>query len=57
MTIAHEKSFNPELKAAQLLTDNGYSVVKAAKAMNGLNKWIRHNNPPVDIDSIWLIHP
>ncbi len=44
---AYEKNFSPEFKleAAQLVVDQDYSVLEAAKAMNvsksALDKWVR----------------
>ncbi|MEZ9835083.1 transposase, partial [Vibrio breoganii] len=41
------RTFSPEFKleAAQLVTDQGYTVVEAAKAMNvsksAMDKWVR----------------
>ena len=47
MTKRTRRTFSPEFKleAAQLVTDQGYSVVEAAKAMNvsksTMDKWVR----------------
>ncbi len=47
MTKRTRRTFSPEFKleAAQLVTDQGYSVVEAAKAMNvsksAMDKWVR----------------
>ncbi|ANO32681.1 transposase [Vibrio breoganii] len=47
MTKRTRRTFSPEFKleAAQLVTDQGYTVVEAAKAMNvsksAMDKWVR----------------
>ncbi len=47
MTKRIRRTFSPEFKleAAQLVTDQGYTVVEAAKAMNvsksAMDKWVR----------------
>ncbi len=47
MTKRTRRTFSPEFKleAAQLVVDQGYSVVEAAKAMNvsksAMDKWVR----------------
>ena len=47
MTKRTRRTFSPEFKleAAQLVVDQGYSVVEAAKAMNvrksAIDKWVR----------------
>tara|TARA_Y100001960_G_C14015318_1_gene513405 strand:+ start:196 stop:507 length:312 start_codon:yes stop_codon:yes gene_type:complete len=47
MTKRTRRTFSPEFKleAAQLVTDRGYTVVEAAKAMNvsksAMGKWVR----------------
>lgn len=47
MTKRTRRNFSPEFKleAAQLVVDQGYSVVEAAKAMNvsksAMDKWVR----------------
>ncbi|AUI88514.1 hypothetical protein BS333_19550 [Vibrio azureus] len=47
MTKRTRRTFSPEFKleAAQLVTDQGYSVAEAAKAMNvsksAMDKWVR----------------
>ena len=47
MTKRTRRTFSPEFKleAAQLVTDQGYTVVEAAKAMNvsksAMGKWVR----------------
>ena len=47
MTKRTRRTFSPEFKleAAQLVTDQGYTIVEAAKAMNvsksAMDKWVR----------------
>ncbi|MGL0926215.1 transposase, partial [Vibrio vulnificus] len=47
MTKRTRRTFSPEFKleAAQLVVDQGYSVVEASKAMNvsksAMDKWVR----------------
>ena len=47
MTKRTRRTFSPEFKleAAQLVVDQGYSMVEAAKAMNvsksAMDKWVR----------------